>query len=413
MRIPLILALLLPSTVIAGEPDDIPGCVLWLDGSDADGDGVAGGSFVAGVTWVDRSGNGANAVQATNLRRPQVVASAWNGLSIVRFDGDDFMDVLPSAFGMLNDVGGATLFAVVTTPSAGSNQRVVMISNGANSGQSRAGLAMFDQFGTSVGGSGDFGAAGRRLDSDGFQRIEGGTITPGALEQYVATFDYGAGHVSLHVAGNLETLATNFQTPGQASPTDSVNIRLGADAALNALRGEFTGDLAEVIVFDRALPDAERQLVEQYLHEKWFSSPVGQSYCNPSVSNSSGLPGAMRAFGNDLVSANDVTLIAGDLPQNTFGFFLTSRMAGFASMPGGSLGNLCLGGAIGRYDGSVASSGAGGCLSLTLDLNAMQQPSNFVSVNAGETWRFQAWFRDTVGGVAASNFSDGLEIAFL
>lgn len=413
MRTILLLASLFPSTAMAGDLADLPGCVLWLDGDDVDGDGVAGGSFVAGTTWVDRSGNGADAVQATAQRQPLVVPSVWNGRGIVRFDGSDFMDVVPAAFGMLNDVGGATLFAVTSTPGTDTNQRVVMVSNGANSGQSRAGLALFDQFGTSIGGTGDFGAAGRRLDTDGFQRIAGGSITSGSLQQFSATFNYSAGELSLHADGNLETFATNFQTPGQTSPTDSVNIRLGADAALNALRGEFTGDLAEVIVFDRVLSDAERQFVEQYLHAKWFSLPVGQSYCGPSVANSSGQSATLRGVGSEVAAANDVTLLAEDLPQDAFGYFLASQTAAFTAMPGGSQGNLCLGGSIGRYISAVASSGSGGCLLLALDLNAIPQPTGFASATAGDTWNFQAWFRDAVGGTATSNFTDGLEISFL
>ena len=31
---------------------------------------------------------------------------------------------------------------------------------------------------------------------------------------------------------------------------------------------------------------------------------------------------------------------------------------------------------------------------------------------AGETWHFTAWFRDSVGGVAVSNFADGYTIVF-
>jgi hypothetical protein len=35
-----------------------------------------------------------------------------------------------------------------------------------------------------------------------------------------------------------------------------------------------------------------------------------------------------------------------------------------------------------------------------------------VQVLAGQTWNFQCWFRDAVGGVATSNFTDGLSILF-
>ncbi|MDB4282933.1 hypothetical protein N9882_04755 [Akkermansiaceae bacterium] len=53
-----------------------------------------------------------------------------------------------------------------------------------------------------------------------------------------------------------------FQSPGNTSDTDSLNIRLGADASLTDQRGLFTGDLAELIVYDRVLFPNERKLVE-------------------------------------------------------------------------------------------------------------------------------------------------------
>ena len=31
---------------------------------------------------------------------------------------------------------------------------------------------------------------------------------------------------------------------------------------------------------------------------------------------------------------------------------------------------------------------------------------------AGETWNFQAWFRDVVGGATTSNFSDAWQVTW-
>ncbi|QDV10059.1 hypothetical protein Poly30_56210 [Planctomycetes bacterium Poly30] len=48
---------------------------------------------------------------------------------------------------------------------------------------------------------------------------------------------------------------------------------------------------------------------------------------------------------------------------------------------------------------------------LTLSLDAIPTPTGFRSVLAGETWYFQAWFRDFTG-FGFSNFTDAVEIAF-
>ena len=39
-------------------------------------------------------------------------------------------------------------------------------------------------------------------------------------------------------------------------------------------------------------------------------------------------------------------------------------------------------------------------------------PDGLVTVVSGETWNYQAWHRDVVGGVVGSNFSDGLSVVF-
>ena len=134
------------------------------------------------------------------------------------------------------------------------------------------------------------------------------------------------------------------------------------------------------------------------------SGPIGSNYCGPAVPNSTALPGVISGSGSANVSTNDVTLTADQLPPGQFGYFLTSETQGFF-MPPGSVGNICLGGNIGRYNGDV---GTGPSFSLTIDLTSM--PVNPVqAVLPGEDWNFQAWYRD-VGNT--NNFTDGLNILF-
>ncbi|MEM1448148.1 MAG: hypothetical protein AAF957_26520 [Planctomycetota bacterium] len=140
---------------------------------------------------------------------------------------------------------------------------------------------------------------------------------------------------------------------------------------------------------------------------------LGDNYCmaNP---NSTGATGDISAVGSPVAASNDVTLNASSLPNNAFGFFLTSQTQAFTMNPGGSSGNLCLGGQIGRYvgPGQIQNTGMAGEFSLVLDLTQTPQPTGFVSIQAGETWNFTAWHRDTSGTGATSNFTDGLEITF-
>ena len=141
------------------------------------------------------------------------------------------------------------------------------------------------------------------------------------------------------------------------------------------------------------------------------SGPIGSSECT-AVANSSGGPAEASAFGSVSVAANDVVLRASQLPVNTVGYFLVSQTSGFNAQPGGSQGNLCLGGQIGRFAGDVLSSGPGGQAEFAIDLTGVPQPTGAVPVAAGSTWRFQAWFRDANPSVT-SNFTDAVAITFV
>ena len=145
-----------------------------------------------------------------------------------------------------------------------------------------------------------------------------------------------------------------------------------------------------------------------------FDGGLGTFYCSPAVANSTGVPGRILASGSAVASNNDVTLEAIDLPAMSFGFFLTSQTQNFVANPGGSQGNLCLGGGIGRYvgPGQILNSGATGTIALALDLTQTPTPTGLVTVQAGETWNFQAWHRDSVGGSATSNFTNAVSVVF-
>jgi FG-GAP repeat len=138
---------------------------------------------------------------------------------------------------------------------------------------------------------------------------------------------------------------------------------------------------------------------------------LGTSYCGPAVANSSGASARIEGYGSTTVSDNNLVLRALDVPTDQFGLFLTSATQAFVNGPGGSQGNLCLGGSIGRFTDDIRSSGDLGQLYLEVDLGALPTVPPH-AVLPGETWNFQAWFRDANPNLT-SNFSDGLSITFL
>lgn len=151
----------------------------------------------------------------------------------------------------------------------------------------------------------------------------------------------------------------------------------------------------------------------------WSATEIGSEYCS-SVVNSVGRVASLRACGCDEVAENDLVLVASQMPPNTFGFLLTSRDQSAPTVIVNSVGLLCLGGAIGRFVGPgqvMTSSAAGydgtGTMSVPVDLTRVPTPTGLIAVQAGETWNFQAWYRDVGATTGPSNLTDAVSVTFL
>lgn len=130
------------------------------------------------------------------------------------------------------------------------------------------------------------------------------------------------------------------------------------------------------------------------------------------VPNSTGQAGLLTAFGTSSVSANELTLVSFDLPTGSFGYALASEQAGLTFNPGGSAGNLCLAGSIGRFLQDTFVVGEGGQATVGLDLTAFPQPLGSTAVMAGDVWYLQLWHRDTSASGPTSNFSNAVSVTF-
>ncbi|MEZ6015028.1 MAG: hypothetical protein R3F49_07945 [Planctomycetota bacterium] len=140
---------------------------------------------------------------------------------------------------------------------------------------------------------------------------------------------------------------------------------------------------------------------------------AGQAYCTPAAANSTGASAGLRALGPSLLAADNVTLLADGLPPGALALFLASRHQSLVPGAGGGQGTLCLGSSIGRYygPGEIRIAGAEGAASVQLHLDHLPQPGGRVSASIGETWNFQAWYRDTNPG-PTSNLTHGVSVLF-
>ena len=141
-----------------------------------------------------------------------------------------------------------------------------------------------------------------------------------------------------------------------------------------------------------------------------FEPEVGSTYC-AAAANSTGQPAAIEAVGSPFLADDDLQILATGLPAFSNGYFVVSATQGFVANAGGSQGNLCLGGSLGRYIAQLGNSGALGLLTVAVDAQAIPQPNGFAAAQVGETWSFQCWYRDANPGVT-SNFTPGVAVRF-
>ena len=188
-------------------------------------------------------------------------------------------------------------------------------------------------------------------------------------------------------------------------------------------QGGFTGDGSDYLVMNANLTIGALMVYGvpkpsgTYTNtEPWLSGSgtltvqapaIGTNYCGPANVNSSGGPATIEGRGYAHATANDLTLSASGMATNEMGIFLCSETQGFVGGPGGSQGNLCVGGKIGRFASQMQPTGSAGAFSIPVDLTALPVWPN-QAVLPGETWNFQAWFTDG----STSNFTDGLTITF-
>ncbi len=179
-----------------------------------------------------------------------------------------------------------------------------------------------------------------------------------------------------------------------------VSLGLGIAAA-----GDVNADgLGDLIV---GAPQVTPTQGEAYVHLGSLGI-LGDTYCSPAVPNSTGVPADLFASGSAKVADDSLRLTAQHLPKDRFGLFLVGSAPGFLTNPGGSQGNLCLGGALGRFASQPLHSGASGTASLMVDLTTL---SGLGPVLPGQTWCFQVWYQDDNPG-PTSNLSGAVSIDF-
>ena len=191
--------------------------------------------------------------------------------------------------------------------------------------------------------------------------------------------------------------------------------------------GPFPPDTARIVFhYPGMMDDSLVADIQSLTIEPVFTS-VGTPFCDPAVANSTGFGAVLSGYAGSNVGAN-LHLEITDGPAGEFGYFLVGTATLMTGLPVGN-GSLCLDPAqpLGRYNqigGDRFSLGQFDAMGVMQNVagtsiigsgfdvpSTLPLPSDPL-ILSGETWHFQAWYRDTPAGIGQSNLPNGLTVTF-
>jgi hypothetical protein len=220
-------------------PTSIPSCVLWLDGADS----TRTANIATGV-WLDKSGLGSNTT--SNAGSSAFSMGSINGLPAVTFPAASASALRANA--TLATSTGVTVFLVASTSTNRPAGSRFLYGN----------IGSFDlnMIGTVFPVSMRFAASG---------------MTSAVTGNFITTSPFVYSATSTSTVLNAWINGIN-NAVGTANPALSITSLTIGNFATPSSTYAFTGQIGEILIYNRTLTTAERQFVEAYLGRKWSVS---------------------------------------------------------------------------------------------------------------------------------------------
>jgi hypothetical protein len=143
------------------------------------------------------------------------------------------------------------------------------------------------------------------------------------------------------------------------------------------------------------------------------SAPCGNADAHGGCNNSTGQGALLQASGSGSLVADDLVLEVRNLPPGTATLMFMGGGPAAFSLGSGQL--VVGGGATGLYRLGVQFADAQGVMVRPTGLVAYSQTlGGAAAITAGQTWRFQCWYRDVLTPCTiTNNLSNGLSVDFV
>lgn len=258
--------LLLPGIIASSQtsfnPLSIANCKVWLDASDTSTISLSGSEV---TQWTDKTANGYTFTQGTSANRPLSGTRTQNGRNVIDFDGTNDKLVATSSGSTWNFLHNGTEHTILVAflQDVDSNNGFFLgtsAANFVNRGASHGVLAGDRIFSQVATGSGSIRAVDADVTSFGDMQVftyVSFTMKPSnatASERVAFRYKNGAANKPNAATGAVSTSDATFALSIGSNSTDTFPLN---------------GVLGEILIYDVALSDANRGLLETYLATKW------------------------------------------------------------------------------------------------------------------------------------------------
>lgn len=255
------------------DPDDISGCMLWLKA-----DAITGHSDADDLTaWTDSSGEGHDiTVPATAARRPHYKTGIINSKAAILFTGSNAEYLTTSG---INDItkGGVdyTVFLVVKPTSVSTNNQLMFGSSSRTNWQAAGIGTNANKLIMGIDNAEKFGVYGKDPDTD--VSVSSSTLSDDTAYVLSCAYDDSANIMWQFIDGTQSDKETSYESGTNSSGHPTMGAILTSGRGGTTYNNEYTGYIAEVIVFDSLLSERNLVDVNHYLGNKYGISVAPKS----------------------------------------------------------------------------------------------------------------------------------------
>ena len=227
-------------------PSTVSGLVLWLDANDTSTVTLNSGTV---SQWRDKSGLANHAVQSLANQQPEYKSNYLNGKAVMAFDGEDDCLNVPDNSSL--DVSNITIFLVLRNANPDNVTYPTIIDK---LPMNQAYLFQID------------------ADDQPFFRIKGNGVLyyakSGSGNRVVDSFSdwmgWYDGKVLKFFINGWQAASTKVSETGIPIQSTSGDLAIGSGTGFG-----FSGDIAEIIMYNNAISDSDRLKVRRYLASKY------------------------------------------------------------------------------------------------------------------------------------------------